>query len=140
MAVPAYTDVHAIHSGARFTVMRARRRDGLSVVIKDVRTDRVELRAVDRLKHEHELLRGLDLPGIARPLAFTTIDGKPALVEEDLGRRSLADLLGAGPLLMGPFLELALPMARLVGQLHERGVIHRDLCPANFIVTERPPG
>src|SRR6185295_19344064 len=76
-----------IYSGARFSVLRARRVGGAGVVIKRARPGRPELRSAERLRHEYEILRFLDAPGTARALDFTTFEGDPALVLEDAGAR-----------------------------------------------------
>src|SRR5262245_29676549 len=123
-----------IHTGARFSVMRARRSDGARVIIKQVLPGRPpELRSAERLRHEYELLDRLQLPSVSRPLDFTTVDGKPSLVIEDAGAHSLSRFLSGRPLAIDKFLELAILMAQSVGQIHAHNVIHRDLCPDNFV-------
>src|SRR5690606_33025603 len=38
------------------------------------------------------------------------------------------------PMAIGPFLDLAVEMTEIVAALHRSGVIHNDLCPANFVL------
>ncbi|HEY8209484.1 MAG TPA: AAA family ATPase [Myxococcaceae bacterium] len=125
-----------IYSGARFSVLRARRTGGVGVIIKRAHPGRPELRSAERLRHEYEILRFLDAPGTARALDLTTFEGDAALVLEDAGARNLADRLNGRPLDVDAFLELAVPMAEMVREVHERRVIHRDICPANFVLDE----
>jgi predicted ATPase/signal transduction histidine kinase len=117
-------------------VFRARRDDGRSVVIKRPRDGRPEPWGRERLAHEFDVLRRLDLPGVARPLDLTTLDGYAALVLEDAGCRSLGEALVERPLAIDAFLELAASLARVVSEIHARGVIHRDICPENVVLQE----
>ena len=51
----------------------------------------------------------------------------------DAGETSLADR--AKPLAVDEFLELALELARAVAGMHHRGVMHRDITPANVVLS-----
>lgn len=68
----------------------------------------------------------------------TSEDGTLAMVLEDAGPRNLADLLGERPLEVGPFFDLAVAMAEVVGAVHHRNILHRDICPENFVVRSDP--
>ena len=43
-------------------------------------------------------------------------------------------MLHGSTLSIHAFLDLAVRMAEIIGELHRQGVIHRDLCSANFVV------
>ena len=55
------------------------------------------------------------------------------LVLEDPGGEPLDRLLGR-PMDVTHFLRLAIPLAAALGQVHERGLIHKDIKPANILV------
>jgi serine/threonine protein kinase len=55
------------------------------------------------------------------------------LVLADPGGEPLERLLGR-PMEVTEFLRFAVPLAVAVGQLHARGLIHKDLKPANILV------
>ena len=54
------------------------------------------------------------------------------LVLEDPGGEPLDRLLGA-PMEVGSFLRLAIGIARAMGKLHQRGLVHKDIKPANVL-------
>ena len=68
-----------------------------------------------------------------RPLELVRDRGRTMLVLEDPGGEPLDRLLGA-PLEVGRFLRLAIAIAAALGQVHRRGLVHKDIKPANILV------
>jgi PAS domain S-box-containing protein len=95
--------------------------------------------SIDRLAHEYELKDYLDAAWALRPTELVREPGRTMLVVEFAGGEPL-DRLIRQPMEIGRFLRLAVAMSAALGRLHERGLIHKDLKPANVIVdwaTER---
>ena len=88
---------------------------------------------LDRLTHEYELKDELDGAWAARPLALMRDAGRTVLVLDDPGGEPLDRLLG-GPMEVGRFLRLAIAVTSALGKLHQRGLIHKDIKPANIMV------
>ena len=88
---------------------------------------------LDRLVHEYELKDELDGRWAARPLALVREHGRTMLLLEDPGGEPLDRLLGR-PMEMGRFLRFATGLSAALRQLHERGLIHKDIKPANVLV------
>jgi PAS domain S-box-containing protein len=88
---------------------------------------------LDRLTHEYELKDELDSAWAVRPLELVRDAGRTLLVLEDAGGEPLERLLGA-PMETGRFLSLAIGIAAAVGKLHQRGLVHKDIKPANVLV------
>src|SRR5579859_2550637 len=95
--------------------------------------DRPTLESVNRLTHEHELKSYLDSAWALRPLELVRERGQTMLVVDYTGGEPL-DRLVQQPMEIGQFLRLAVSLSRAVGQLHGRGVIHKDIKPANVLV------
>src|SRR5260221_1679397 len=87
---------------------------------------------VERLEHEYALKSELDTDWAARPVALMRDNGRTMLVLEDSGGTPL-DRLGRPPDL-SHFLRVAIPLAGALRQVHERGLIHKDVKPANILV------
>ncbi|MCU1258120.1 MAG: histidine kinase [Bryobacterales bacterium] len=86
-----------------------------------------------KLEHEYSLRDELDSAWAVRPLAIAEHHGRPVLVLDDPGGESLDQLL-AGPMEMTQFLRLAVGLAMALSGLHKRGLIHKDVKPANVLV------
>ncbi|MBR0823161.1 ATP-binding sensor histidine kinase [Bradyrhizobium liaoningense] len=89
--------------------------------------------SLDRLAHEYGLKDELDGAWSARPIELTREGGRTMLVLEDPGGEPLDRPLGA-PLELGRFLCFAIGIASALGQAHRRGLVHKDIKPANILV------
>ena len=87
-----------------------------------------------RLAHEYGLRERLDAAWAVRPLDLVHDGGRTALILEDAGE-PLDGVLGA-PMETGRFLDLAIAIASAVDRLHQPGLIHKDIKPANIVLDE----
>src|ERR1700742_2132138 len=98
-----------------------------------VAAEETSLGSVERLEHEYALKSELDADWAARPVALTHHNGRMTLVLEDPGGTPVDRLLGR-PLGVAQFLHIAIPLAGALRRVHERGLIHKDIKPANVLV------
>jgi serine/threonine protein kinase len=106
--------------------------NGLSPILL-VSADENSPGSVERLEHEYALKGELDAEWAARPVALTHHNDRMTLVLEDPGGAPLDRLLGR-PLEISHFLRIAIPLVGVLRQVHERGLIHKDIKPANILV------
>ncbi|HUB47730.1 MAG TPA: AAA family ATPase [Acetobacteraceae bacterium] len=104
-----------------------------SVLIMLAAADHPAPASLDRLTHGYALRDELEAAWAVRPLALVRENGRTVLELEDPGGEPLARQLGA-PMEIGRFLRLAIDIAAAVGRLHQHGLIHKDLKPANILV------
>jgi PAS domain S-box-containing protein len=90
---------------------------------------------LDRLTHEFEMKDELDGTWAVRPLNLVRDAGRVMLVLEDAGGELLDRLLDA-PMEVGRCLRLAIGITVALGRLHQRGLVHKDIKPANILVNE----
>src|SRR5277367_1373846 len=86
-----------------------------------------------RLQHAYALREELDPAWAARPVRLEPHQGRLTLLSEDPGGEPLLRLLGQ-PLAITAFLRLAIGIATALAYLHQRGLIHKDIKPANVLV------
>jgi serine/threonine protein kinase len=92
---------------------------------------------LERLEHEYALRDELDSDWAARPLTLVRREGRPIIILEDPGGEPLDRLVGQ-PMELSRFLRFAVRLAAALGKLHERGLIHKEIKPANILVTPPP--
>src|SRR5260370_29186079 len=88
---------------------------------------------LDRLAHEYGLKEELGSAWAARPLELVRERGRSLLVLDDPGGEPLDRLLRR-PIALESFLHLAIGIATALAHVHQRGLIHKDIKPANVLV------
>ncbi|MEZ4295563.1 MAG: AAA family ATPase [Polyangiaceae bacterium] len=110
-----------------------RKLDSRSVIMKVLASEYPTATEIARLTREHDLLASLDLPGVVRVHELTRHNQRPALVMEDFGARSLGDVAREHPFSTEDVLATAVEIADILGQIHRRGIVHRDVNPQNLV-------
>lgn len=135
MVDAASSIVETIYEDRSTSVLRLARRGGArrSVVVKVRDPRRCHPRDLAHLKHELELGPTIATPRVVKALGLETYEGMPALVLEDFGGQPLERLVGR-PMSVGAFLELALRITSAVAELHDEGLVHKNLQPRSIFV------
>jgi uracil-DNA glycosylase family 4 len=107
------------------------------VVVKTLQNEDLD-RGINEIFSEAQTLRQLDHPAIIRVqdggFGSPTGDGKPYLVMDYFPGKTLEDHARETPLELADFLEVARQIAHGLQGAHSRGILHRDVKPANLLV------
>ncbi|MEA3120626.1 MAG: hypothetical protein QOH33_163, partial [Paraburkholderia sp.] len=89
--------------------------------------------SLNRLAHEYGLKDEIGGAWAVRPLELGREGGQTMLVLEDPGGEPLERLLGA-PMGVGSCLRVAIGIVAALGKVHQHGLVHKDIKPANILV------
>jgi serine/threonine protein kinase len=124
----------ALRKDEEYILYRAQSEDvAFLVLVLSPAVQRPTPESLKRLEHEYSLREALDPRWAARPIAVVRHGARTVLVLEDPGGAPLDQLLGH-PLDPAFSLRLAIGLSTAIGQLHQRGLIHKDIKPPNVLV------
>ena len=137
---PSGYELVPLRAGADFTLYRGRQHDNPSPILATAPSAEQPLpETLRRLEHECSLATKLDPAWAAKPLALTRHEGRTILLLSDPGGEPLDGILEQDPgqpLELTRFLRIAIGLAKTLGQVHRRGLIHKDIKPANVLVDD----
>ena len=121
--------------GGMARVYRATGPDGAAVALKLVRADHAgDPDQRRRFAREVRAVQGITEPHLVPVLASGEHGGTPYLIQPVLDGGTLRDRLAAvGPLPLDALVRLCRHVAQGLEALHTRGIVHRDVKPANIL-------
>src|SRR6267154_321251 len=136
---PAYV-LELLRESADFTLYRGRQHGNPSPVLAIAfSTEQPSPQSLRRLEHEYSLAAELDSAWAAKPLALTRHEGRAILLLNDPGGEPLDLFLERNqgqPVDLTRLLRIAIGLTTALGQVHRRGLIHKDIKPANVLVDD----
>ncbi len=140
MTKPSGYVLEVLREGADFTLYRGRQQGNPApVLVVALTAEQPSSQSLRRLEHEYSLAAELDPAWAAKPLALTRHEGRTILVLADPGGEPLDLVLERGqgqPPDLARVLRIAIGLAAALGQVHRRGLIHKDIKPANVLVDD----
>jgi serine/threonine-protein kinase len=137
--IGAYRITGLIGRGGMGAVYRGTRDAGdfaLDVAIKIIKPGLLSDQLAVRLAAERQVLAGMNHPNIARLLDGGTLpDGAPYIIMELIDGQPADRWANAAAASTRTRVGLVITAARAVAHAHQRLVIHRDITPANVLVT-----
>jgi hypothetical protein len=136
LALGRYRPLRPLGSGGSGSVWLASdERTGLEVALKIVP---VEGKAGARAEREAEAAARLRHPSCLRAYAFGRERGHVFIASEYAPGRTFRDALRAGKLSDATAVEACAQLAEGLAHAHGRGVLHRDVKPANVLLVDGP--
>jgi len=130
-----YQALSLIYESDRTLVYRAcHEEDGRSVVIKVMSNEYPSFAELVRFRNQYAIVKNLEIEGIIKPYALERYDNRYALIMEDVGGISLDEYKQKNALNLGQFLDIAVQLADILHQLHQKNIIHKDIKPANILI------
>jgi len=135
ITLAGYQTENLIYNGTRTLVYRGIKLDGgQAVVLKKPRQQYPTFNEILQLRHQYALTKNLSLPGIVKPLALEKDGSSYVLIMEDVGGVSLSEYYRDRPLSLDEFFPVAIALTKILLQLYQNRVIHKDIKPSNILI------
>ena len=132
-----YNSLQTIYKSERVTVSRAiRDMDGKEVILKSQTSEFPSQRDLTRIKYEYELSQKFSPKGMVPILVLEKQGNGFTLVMEDVGGIPLLEYWNSSSKTLSLFLEISISITKILSNLHENGIVHKDIKPANILVSQ----
>ena len=136
--VPGYHVKEKIYESANSSIYRGTRIDDAHpVILKILQAEFPMPKQVIQFNNEYEFTKDLHITGIRRALQATKVERKPALILDYVDGETLNTITVERVL---DVLIIAIRIARILGDIHHRQIIHKDINPSNILVSSHGGG
>jgi PAS domain S-box-containing protein len=136
--IPGYKVFNTLYQDAKNVLYHGERvEDDESVVIKANSTSYPASSFAITIRNEYEITKDLEIDGILRPYALEKYKDKLVLILEDMGGLPLKTHLSSKKMSLEVSLELAVSLADTIGEVHRKGIIHKEINPNNIFFNPR---
>jgi len=136
--IAGFTLGSPIYQSARTLVYRGSDAQSNPVIIKMLNSAFREPSDIARVKQEGRLLSELQLPGIPVVLSQTRFNNTPVLIMSDEGD-SLLEMF-PDKMTQADALEVAIQLVKILAEIHNCNIVHKDIKPANITVRKADDG
>jgi len=134
ITLPGYHIKEQLYKGSNTIVYRAIREDDRrSIVLKILKKEYPTPLELARFRREFEVTHNLQLPGVIITFGLEKYEYSLAIVLEDFGGDSLANVLPHHALTLQEKLLIAMQLTEIIGQIYRNNIIHKDINPSNII-------
>lgn len=126
-----------IYENSRFHIYEAiSQKDQSTIAIKTFKTEHPSLNEVAQLQHEYEILKDISLPGVVKVIDIKQHGNACFLLMADFKGVSLRDYLEINAIDIINYHTIAISLAQTISDIHEKGIIHKNINPENIILNE----
>ncbi|RIW18261.1 GAF domain-containing protein [Algoriphagus lacus] len=136
-AFPGFTINECLSDNGRMIISRGiRTHDGLPVILKLVPVEFQELSSFRKFEREFDISSKIQIPGLVKMLEMVDSRHGLALVMEDFQGVVLSEGIKKKRPSINTNLSLCIEIATIIGVLHQRKIIHKNINSSTFLIGE----
>lgn len=136
--IPNYTLLDKIYEGKHSIIFKGYHNvTRKPIMAKFLKNDYPTPQQLGRFKYEYEITEKLhhSLPKqIIQPFELVKYQNTYGIILEDFGGYSIDKIIQHKPLDIQRFLEIAIAIAEVLGEIHSRNILHKDINPSNILL------
>ncbi len=134
ITIPGYQIQKKIHESANSQVyLGVRTQDFLPVVFKILKKEYPTSEETTGYKFEYEIIHNLSIEGVIKVYGLHQYQNTLIIILEDFGGESLAKIIAQSKFTLTEFLKLAIQITKILSDIHNAKVIHKDINPSNIV-------
>ncbi|MGK7901191.1 MAG: AAA family ATPase [Hormoscilla sp.] len=134
LSIAGYKIIAQISKSATSEIYRAIRiKDDLPVILKVLNQTYPTQEQLNRYQQEYEIMRSLNLSGVVKVYGLEKYHHTLIIRLEDFGGESLKSWMASRKFSLSEFLNLAIAIVEILGEIHAANIIHKDINPSNII-------
>ena len=106
-----------------------------NTLIKALTRDYPSENDIQKFRNEFDVLQGKQLLGVRKVIDYQIVDQQHQIVLENIPGTSLRDFLVDNPLMLVEKVHLMIKIAKVLENIHQEGIIHKDVNPHTILIT-----
>ena len=107
--------------------------DQQQFILKQMNNEYPALLDLARFRTEYETHKRLEIEGVSKVYGIEKHQNSLAFILEDIGGKSLDQIFPSREIDLQKKISLAIEILEILGQIHEKGFIHKDINPSNIV-------
>ncbi|HHP7231624.1 MAG TPA: AAA family ATPase [Xenococcaceae cyanobacterium] len=135
-SILGYEIIEQIQDGLETQVYRAKSsQDSSLVLLRCSKTQYLTALDFEKWEDEYAITKKLNIAGILKPLRLERSHNRAILIFDNFDGLFLSDIISSSEKIeLSDFLQLALQLTKVLGEIQEKKIIHQNLRPDNIIV------
>ncbi len=135
LSLPNYTLLEKLSDSVYTQIYRGyRNNDQLPIICKLLSNPHPAPKEIAQFQREYQLTKSLEHEGLIHAYELSSYKNSWYMILEDIGGYALSQSIKLYKNDIPKFLKFAIQLTEVVGELHQRNVMHKDINPSNIIV------